>query len=136
MSFRSRINGWVMVLLVLAPLALFGFALASHSIAAGAVGGGLLALYASCLLPMRYEFTANELSIRSGLLKTSIPYDGIRAVRQTRNPLGAPALSLQRLEISFASNGRVLISPADEAGFLRELAKRPAPGVRLEVSRP
>jgi hypothetical protein len=53
----------------------------------------------------------------------SIPIDEIRSVRPTRNPLGSPALSLDRLRIELA-NGRVWrISPRDKSGFLSALTR-------------
>jgi hypothetical protein len=73
--------------------------------------------------PTRYELHEHELVIRSGVIRYRIPYSDIRAVTPSRNPLSAPAWSLDRLRID-RKRGFALISPQDKDGFLRALAER------------
>jgi hypothetical protein len=73
--------------------------------------------------PTRYELHEQELVIRSGVIRYRIPYSEIRAVTPSRNPLSAPAWSLDRLRID-RKRGYALISPRDKEGFLRVLAAR------------
>ena len=84
--------------------------------------------------PVRYELTPSTLEVRSGaLFRKQIPLSTIQTVRPTRNPLSAPAWSLDRLRVSYkmeGGEGFVLISPEDKAGFVRELAARDAGLVR------
>ncbi len=74
------------------------------------------------------------LKIRCGMLiRQQIPLTSIAEVSQSRNPLSAPAWSLDRLRVSYRrgrEDGLVLISPEDKLGFLRELASS---GVGLEM---
>ncbi len=76
-----------------------------------------------------YQITPEALVIRSrtyGLKFASIPLRSIRSVRPTRNPLSAPAWSLDRLQIDYTDEAGkrrfTLISPKDREGFMRDLA--------------
>ena len=77
--------------------------------------------------PIYYEVTAKDLVIRSGLLRQTIPLSSIDEARPTRNPLSAPAWSLDRLHIGYWKKGKktfVLISPENRDSFLRELVRK------------
>jgi hypothetical protein len=75
--------------------------------------------------PVYYRLDAEELYIRSGLLlRWHLPYDHIVQVHATRNALSSPAWSLDRLQIDRLGGSPILISPADQEGFLAELATR------------
>ena len=75
--------------------------------------------------PVSYELTETQLFIRSGKwIRLTIPVDKIRSVSPTRNPMSAPAWSLDRLRIDYDKQGRstvALISPANKKRFLDEL---------------
>jgi membrane protein YdbS with pleckstrin-like domain len=73
--------------------------------------------------PTRYELHEQEFVIRSGVIRYRIPYSEIRAVTPSRNPLSAPAWSLDRLRVD-REGGYALISPRDKERFLRALAER------------
>lgn len=92
---------------------------------------GIATLYGAIIwalaYPVYYEITASHLLIRSGCLKFQIPLSTIEMVRPTRNPLSAPAWSLDRLRIDYKRNNKpriALISPEDKSRFLRELTQR------------
>ncbi len=74
---------------------------------------------------IRYELTPTDLVIRFGPFGTSIPLPSIVEVFPTRNPLSAPAPSLDRLRINYRKpNGKLtfaLISPLDRGAFVRDL---------------
>jgi len=74
---------------------------------------------------IRYELTPSEVIVRFGPFRSSIPLHSIVEVFPTRNPLSAPAPSLDRLRINFRKpNGKMrftLISPLDREAFLRDL---------------
>lgn len=71
-----------------------------------------------------YLFDGAELRVRCGPLRWQIPLDQIHNVEPTRNPMSSAALSLDRLRIDYGRGKFVLVSPADKAGFLRELNAR------------
>jgi hypothetical protein len=75
---------------------------------------------------IRYEVTPSDLIVRFGPFRSTLPLDTIVEVYPTRNPLSAPAPSLDRLQIDYRKkNGWAwftLISPKDKEGFVRDLA--------------
>lgn len=83
-------------------------------------------LYASTA----YTVTDEGLRVQSGPLYSRIDARLIERVRPTRTILSAPALSLDRLEIS-GGFGSVVVSPADKVGFVRAL-KKVAPQMLVE----
>jgi hypothetical protein len=76
------------------------------------------------ILSTFYEFEAEALVAHSGPFSWRIPLKEISAVRESNSVRSGPALSMDRLEITYR-NGRVLlISPEDKPGFLAALRRR------------
>ena len=79
-----------------------------------------------------YELTDDALVVRSGPFRQQVLLTDIESIRTTRSPLSAPALSLDRLRLTFRGGRTVLVSPEDQRGFLAALARagvRAAEGV-------
>jgi hypothetical protein len=95
--------------------------------------GTFLSLMLWACYHIRYEVTASDLIVRFGPFRSTLPLDTIIEVSPTRNPLSAPAPSLDRLQIDYRKkNGWAwftLISPKDKEGFVRDLANA-APRLR------
>lgn len=68
-----------------------------------------------------YQLAEHELTIRSGPFTWRVPLDSITGVKPTRNPLSSPALSLDRLEITYGAGRRIMISPRHRTDFLAAL---------------
>lgn len=127
--FRSKIDWWLAVLLAVAPLvSLVATLMAPESGRLAGLSGTwvLAAVYLGLVFPMRYGLTDRELIIRHGLVRRRIQLADITEVVPTHNPLSSPALSLDRLRITYGTGlfKNVMISPADKAKFLVELALR------------
>jgi len=124
--YPSKIDGWLAAVLAIAPIAALAPVLAGIGGAAWISPIVMLAIYAGLVFPMRYGMTEDTLVIRFGLARHTISLADITHVTPTRDPLSAPALSLDRLEIRTGSGvfGRTRISPADRREFLRELASK------------
>jgi hypothetical protein len=87
--------------------------------------------------PLDYEVTATHLVARSGVMRWRVPVGSIEEVRPSRSKASAPAWSLDRLAVEYRKGGRprtLHVSPADERGFMRELADG-APGLELRGDR-
>ncbi|MCZ6732996.1 MAG: PH domain-containing protein [Gammaproteobacteria bacterium] len=138
MRYPSKKDSWIVFVIVAPGVALAGIAF-YHLFVLGAENHitwlimGIAALYGAIIwtlaYPVYYEITASHLLIRSGWLKFQIPLSTIETVRPTRNPLSAPAWSLDRLRIDYRRNDRIriaLISPENKARFLNELLERAA----------
>ena len=134
MIYYSKIDAWLVLVIwvaVLLPLVLGSYNIAVPG-GSPQAGGYLLfigALTAASVLllayPVYYKITSSHLIVRSGVLRTEIPLSSIEEVRSTRNPLSAPAWSLDRLRIDYRKAGWasfMLISPEDKARFMRDLA--------------
>jgi hypothetical protein len=136
-TFRSKIDAWLLIVLVAASAVAV---LSAGALLAVTGGGGawLLAIAIVLLgagLPLwvllstRYTLTASELRVASGPFAWRVPLADIKAVTPTRNPLSSPALSLDRLRIDYAQGRWLMVSPGEKEGFLRELhARRAAAG--------
>lgn len=71
-----------------------------------------------------YVIDGNVLIIRSGLLhRTKVEISSIRKVRETNNPISAPATSFDRLEIFYNRFDSIIVSSKDKQGFIDELVK-------------
>ena len=133
--FPSRIDAWlaaVVLLAVLSPLAvvvLRGAGSGAEQVVVWVtallplVAGGLL------LLPCRYTLADDHLHIRCGLIRQRIAYRDITGIAPSRNMLSAPALSLQRVKVSYRKqNGRgqgfQLVSPREREVFMQALQQQ------------
>jgi hypothetical protein len=73
------------------------------------------------LLTTDYTVTDTQLLIRSAHVARAIPLAEIVSVIPTRSNRSSPALSLDRLEIRYGTDGSILVSPRDRDGFLAAL---------------
>ncbi len=137
MKYRSKKDPWVLLLVwtaILFPV-IFGFC-AIHIesepplVVSGWISlaiGSLFALSLSLLsFPLYYELTSSTLCIRCGLLLQEIPFSSLQAIIPTRNPLPAPAWSLDRLQVNYLLGEKpfcTLIAPHDKENFLCKLAE-------------
>jgi len=71
----------------------------------------------------RYVLTQDQkLKIKIGFLyNREIYIKSIKKVRATNNHRASPALSFDRLEISYNRYGRVVVSPTKKSEFIKEL---------------
>lgn len=69
-----------------------------------------------------YLIEEDILIVKFGPIKKRIPIMEIRKIRKTKNPLSAPALSIDRIELLYGSQfGLALISPIDKHVFVSKL---------------
>ena len=130
MKYSSKIDLWVLVVLVLIPAWLLVDAIVLRSLLVALLAASVLVVYALVVFPTNYELSPEVLKVRSGVIRTSIPYQEIRQVRASRSWVSAPALSLDRLEITYGGS-RTLVSPRDPAAFLRDLSTH-VPGLKFD----
>ncbi len=129
--FRSKIDTWLLVLLVAALAIVFVSFF-------GAVGDGLppgilLVFFAvvmlvgglivSTLVATHYTIDGDTLIVVSGPMRWRIPIAEIQKVEATKQPWSSPALSLDRLRLHYGNGRRIMISPADKKGFLKAIGQ-------------
>jgi hypothetical protein len=71
-----------------------------------------------------YEFAGETLVAHSGPFSWRIPFKDISAVHESNSVRSGPALSMDRLEITYRGGRVLLISPEDKPGFLAALRHR------------
>jgi hypothetical protein len=128
--FRSGI-GWCFGASVLAVCAALGLSQVRGFNPVSLVVLGLaLALMLWMSASTAYLVSDAGMLVRSGPMRRWVDAKLVERVRPVRTVLAAPALSLDRLEVS-GEFGAVVVSPEDREGFVRAL-KRVAPQLRLE----
>jgi hypothetical protein len=138
MKFASKRDLWLMVLLVGAFL--LELILGSAILLTGPdrwVGVVLMlsaGFIAWLLATTDYDIQENILLIRSGPFWWRVPLEGITEITPTHNPLSSPALSLDRLWISYHVGQRkrfIMVSPLQREAFLQAVAAKAS---HLELS--
>jgi len=137
--FRSRLDAWLVVLVVGIQVVGLWLAMTSPSTQAGlgkGAGVTIMVLSTALLLVLfwwlyrstAYTLTDDSLFVRCGPLNWHIAYRDITSVSWTNNPISSAALSLRRLKISYGKWAFVMISPPDRDAFIAALRRR-VPGL-------
>lgn len=141
--YRSKCDRWLWIVLWAALLGMVGGAVAAlltPGAALGRIATAVLLLATAgfvvwIMTGTHYTLTQDRLVVRSGPFRWTVPFDAITRVVPTHNPLSSPALSLDRLRISYrGSFAGVMISPEPRAAFLQDLADR-SPGLQRDGNR-
>lgn len=133
--FVSKRDGWLVAVLWGASLIDFSVAAWLLTGARGApafvapllVAAGVFQLHA--LYGTHYTFERDTLVVRASFFRWRIPVAAIESVEPTSNPLSSPACSLDRLRLAWSGRS-LMVSPADQAGFLRALRERAPVAIR------
>ena len=130
--FPSKIDRWILWLMAV-PLSLSVWAVASALLARPPLSAVILMVSLEVFLlgfltltfkSTRYLVDDQELIVRSGPFRWRIVIDDIESIVPSRSPLSSPALSLDRLEITYKKGWKLLISPQDRDGFLEAVVAR------------
>ena len=129
MRFNSKVDGWLIPVVVIAiagMLAAFVAVVTDDtplwlklvvSFTSVLFCGFLFAV----LMSTYYVVADGVLRIVSGPFRWKVAISDIVEITPTRNPVSSPALSLDRLKITYGSRRFVLVSPADKDGFNRAI---------------
>jgi hypothetical protein len=128
--FPSKVDSWYYLTFTLGVVAIVGSGIAVWTLEPNEAplttmilvpAGALVIGLPLWLLKTGYTLEPTQLLVKSGPMHWVVPLADIQSVEPTRNPLSSPALSLDRLLIRYGKHGKLMISPADKEGFLREL---------------
>lgn len=86
----------------------------------------IIILFSSFWFNTRYTLEDDQLKISYGPITKRIPISAITAIRKTKNPFTAPALSMQRIELTYDQYHTVQISPKETQRFIMELTNKNA----------
>ncbi|SFD03299.1 PH domain-containing protein [Bacillus sp. UNCCL81] len=85
----------------------------------------ILIVLAWALFNTYHELTETEFKSKFGFITIIIPYNEIRTVSFSNNPISSPAWTFKRLKIEYKKYGFDLLSlPENEENFLQEIKKR------------
>lgn len=85
--------------------------------------GGVFVLIIALMTSTRYKIDGNLLRIYVLVFQyRPIDITTITGIKETNNPLSAPAASLDRLEIKYGKKS-ILVSPKDKQGFMASLQR-------------
>ncbi|MGX5915092.1 PH domain-containing protein [Aliidiomarina sp. Khilg15.8] len=128
----SKVDNWLLLLVV--AVAIFVLLLATMLSLRGAGWLGLVLLMLGAVAPMwivmatRYHITEEELRVRAGPFSWRIPLAQIKEVSACHSSRPAPALSRERLQITYGKGKQLMISPQDRYGFIFDLGVIDTPG--------
>lgn len=84
----------------------------------------LLIFIGHLFLTTNYVIDGSSLYIKSSfLVNKKIDIKRVKKISETNNPLSAPAVSLDRLEIVYGEHGSILISPKDKLSFIAHMTR-------------
>ena len=130
--FRSKVDGKLAALGVALPAVTLLAVVTTPTVKAPLLWLPVLATAVAAVvvvwvvLATYYAIEARDLVVRCGPFAWRVPLREISAARESRSMLSGPALSLDRIEITYSNGRALLISPADKPGFLAAL-RRHAP---------
>jgi len=127
--FKSKVDRWIQILLIVVIVTEI-WAIGTAVMQAGdpLVTTGMIVLAIAVvgllvwlLVGTHYTVDRGVLKVVSGPFRWKVPIDQITTVEATKSPLSSPALSLDRMRIRYGKRRRIMISPADKAGFLKAI---------------
>jgi hypothetical protein len=132
-TYKSAVSAWLF-LPIAAILSVVAVLMAVQQIWPAFILTILMAAFiVHMLLTTYYQIEGNTLTVKCGfLVNQEVKIDTIRKIKETSNPLSAPAASLDRLEIGYNKYDTVMISPKDKAGFIKELTGL-NPGIEVRL---
>jgi len=129
-TFPSKVDGPIRAVGIAAPLVTLGaiVLMPAHAPSVLWLPVALTAVVALLvgwiLVATAYDIDAHALTARSGPFSWRIPLADITAVRPTMSARSGPALSMDRLEVVHGGGKVLIVSPADQGGFLALLRRR------------
>jgi hypothetical protein len=120
--FNSKIDIWMGAIFALLPIIMIIGAIKEPDFVALIVTVLMIILLAVLFFGTKYVIADDELIIYGGIYKKKIAIHQITSLRPTKNPLSAPAMSLDRIEITFNPHMQIaLVSPKDKGTFVKML---------------
>ena len=123
-KYRSKI-GWFLVLVLMVMIGAVVYVLLKEPMGMGAVVLLLITLFmVYFLLTTYYEIGDGVLRIKSGfLINRTILITNIKKIEATNSLVGAPAASLDRLEVYYNKYQSVILSPKKKRMFVSHLIR-------------
>lgn len=140
LTFSSKVDAWIPAVVLLSMLMGPAILLLTPAKKPVAPATWIILLCASTLTlalvgwmftTTAYVISGNDLRLRSGPVRMTIPIDRITRISRGSWVGAAIALSLSRIEIQYGRFQSILISPEDSRAFIQAILAR-APNVVVE----
>ena len=124
MLFKSDVDWWYYIVIVAVVVVVITALLPTLRGGQLPLSIATIILIASLALPVWLLFSTNyrvdteTLLIKSGPFSWVIPLNEIHSVRPSRSVISSPALSLNRLELTYGDGKSILVSPKNRVAFL------------------
>ena len=130
-EFKSKKDSWIVGITYFASIiCLYGvFHVLSESTSTESLFIAIFLLLVGFIFPiwllvsLRYKVDQKSLKVTCGPFRWNIPLDEIKSVKPSRLTASAPALSLDRLLITYGNGNVILVSPTDKSGFISAIGK-------------
>ncbi len=128
MTFRSKVDWWYYAIIIASAGSLgYGtYAVIETGVTSMLWFMAIISVFAVglpvwLLFGTNYTVTEETLIVRSGPFRWRVERNSIRSLQPCRSPLSGPALSLDRVEVSYGNGQSLLISPADIPNFMKAI---------------
>lgn len=122
MVFKSKVDIWMAIIFIFVPISIIYGVITEPSAVLLLVTAFIIVLLCILFFGTKYVIEKDELIVYGGIYKKRIPIKQIHSLRPSKNPLSAPAMSIDRIEITFDPNIQViLVSPKERELFVKKL---------------
>ena len=122
MVFKSKVDIWMAIIFIVVPMSMIYGVITEPSAILLLITALIIVLLCILFFGTKYVIEEDELIVYGGLYKKRIQIKQIRSLRPSKNPLSAPAMSIDRIEITFDPHIQVvLVSPKDKELFVKKL---------------
>lgn len=127
---------WGFVLFMIAAYVFGGEPIGMQFITYNSIAGYVLSVLIIGLLlwlwfGTGYKIEGGFIKIKFGPFQSKVKIAEITKLRATKNPLSAPALSIDRIEILYGKYGTALVSPKNRVQFIKTLLAE-NPGIEVD----
>ena len=122
MIFKSKVDWWMAAIFLVVPISMIYGVITEPDAILMLFTTIMIVLLVTLFFGTKYVIEDRELIVYGGIYKKTIPIEQIRNLRPSKNPLSAPAMSIDRIEITYNTFSEViLVSPKDKEGFVKRL---------------
>lgn len=122
MVFKSKVDIWMAIIFIFVPISMIYGVITEPSAVLLLVTAFIIVLLCILFFGTKYVIENDDLIVYGGIYKKRIPIKQIRSLRPSKNPLSAPAMSIDRIEITFDPHIQIiLVSPKDKELFVKKL---------------
>lgn len=121
--FKSKVDWWMAAIFLAVPISMIYGVITEPNAILMLVTTIVIVLLATLFFGTKYIIEGEELIVYGGIYKKRIDIKQIRSLHPLKNPLSAPAMSIDRIEITYniTFSEVILVSPKDKEGFVKKL---------------